>query len=135
MHTITNLEKSILLLLLKLVRAENVVTTLGLISRETSIVALQELEDVLDNDCLEVDLLLIIQVFCFQFDLNENDEHLLSAAAWESFQVTYLRHIDIRVWRVEMMSVHTASKSISNKGKQLKRGYDWMEKIDTECKS
>ena len=71
MHTITNLEKSILLLLLKLVRAENVVTTLGLVSRETSIVALQELEDVLDNDCLEVDLLLIIQVFCLQFDLNE----------------------------------------------------------------
>ena len=71
MHTITNLEKSILFLLLKLVRAEYVVTTLGLVSRETSIVALQELEDVLDNDSLEVDLLLIIQVFCLQFDLNE----------------------------------------------------------------
>ena len=71
MHTITNLEESILLLLLKLVRAENVVTTLGLVSRQTSIVTLQELEDVLDNDSLEVDLLLIIQVFCLQFDLNE----------------------------------------------------------------
>ena len=69
MHTITNLEKSILLLLLKLVRAENVVTTLGLVSRETSIVALQEFEDVLDNDSLEVDLLLIVEVLGLELDL------------------------------------------------------------------
>ena len=71
MHTITNLEKSILLLLLKLVRAENVVTTLGLVSRKTSIVALQELEDVLDNDCLEVDLLLVVKVFGLELDLKD----------------------------------------------------------------
>ena len=69
MHTITNLEKSILLLLLKLVRAENVVTTLGLVSRETSIVTLQELEDILDNKSLEVDLLLVVEILGLELDL------------------------------------------------------------------
>lgn len=49
--------------------AENVQTTLGLLSRETLIVTLEELEDILDNDCLEVDLFFVIEVVSLQFDL------------------------------------------------------------------
>ena len=58
----TYLEESVLLLRLELVGAKGVGAALGLFFGETLVVALDELEDVLDDDCLEVDLFLIVEV-------------------------------------------------------------------------
>ena len=66
----TYLQERVLLLILELVRAEKLKTTLGLVALETFGVALKELEDVVDNDGLQIDLFLVIQVLGLQLNLN-----------------------------------------------------------------
>jgi len=65
----TNLEERVLLLMLELVGTEELETTDGLGLGKPLFGALEELEDVLEDDSLEVDLFLIVQVFGLQLDL------------------------------------------------------------------
>ena len=58
-----------MLLRLELVGPEDLEATLGLFIVETLRGALKELEHVLDNDCLEVDLVLVVQILRLQLDL------------------------------------------------------------------
>ena len=73
MRTITNLEKSILLLLLKLVWTENLITTFSLFIGETFLGTLEELEDIINDDCLEVNLFLVVKVLSTELDLAHVD--------------------------------------------------------------
>ena len=63
------LEEGVLLLALELVGAEKFETAIGLVISKTGLVALKELEDVVDNDGLEVDLLLVVQILGLELDL------------------------------------------------------------------
>ena len=63
------LQERILLLALELVGAEKFETTVGLLVRKTVLIALEELEDIVDNDSLQVDLLLVVEVLGLQLDL------------------------------------------------------------------
>lgn len=65
----TNLKEWILLFLLEFVGTKNLETTLGLLSSETLTVALEKGKDILDNDCLEVDLFFVIEVIGLELDL------------------------------------------------------------------
>ena len=65
----TNLEEGVLLLALELVGTEKLQTTGGLLVSETVLVALKQLEDIVDNDRLEVDLLLVVEVLGLELDL------------------------------------------------------------------
>lgn len=67
----THLEERILLLMLELVRTEEAQTALCLRVVETVLGRLEESEDVLDDDGLEVDLLLVIEIFGLELDLME----------------------------------------------------------------
>lgn len=66
------LEECVLLLDLELVGAEQLETALSLLYGETVLVALEQLEDVVDDDGLEVDLFLIVQVLRLELDLWES---------------------------------------------------------------
>lgn len=68
--SMTHLQERILILRFQLVRSEDLVTTLRLFIVETAIVALEEFEDIVDEDCFQVDFLLIVQVFCLEFYLS-----------------------------------------------------------------
>ena len=65
----TYLEEGVLLLALETVRTENLETAGRFLARETLVVALEELEDVLDGDGLDVDLLLVVQVLSLELNL------------------------------------------------------------------
>ena len=67
----TYLEEGVLLLVLELVGTENLEAAGSLLAGKTLVVALEELEDVLDGDGLDVDLLLVVQVLGFELDLRE----------------------------------------------------------------
>jgi hypothetical protein len=69
-HPGAYLEERILLLSLELVGTEDTQTARSLVFAQTSIVALEELEDIIDNDGLEVDLLLVVQILSLEFNLN-----------------------------------------------------------------
>ena len=58
-----------MLLRFKSVGAKKLETTGGLCRVETSIRALQELEDVVDDDSFQIDLVLVVQVLRAQLDL------------------------------------------------------------------
>jgi hypothetical protein len=64
-----HLKKWVLLLLFEFVGTKILQTTLGLFCTETLIVTLEECEDIFNNDCLEVDLFLVIEVIGLKFDL------------------------------------------------------------------
>jgi hypothetical protein len=59
---LTYLEEGILLLRLELVGPEEFKTALCLLRRETVLVALEELEDILHDDRLEVNLFLVVEI-------------------------------------------------------------------------
>ena len=63
------LKERVLLLALELVGAEKFETTGGLVVGETVLIALEELEDVIDDDGLEVDLLLVVEVLSLELNL------------------------------------------------------------------
>ena len=63
------LEEGVLLLALELVGAEELKTAVGLLVRQTVLVALEQPEDVIDHDSLQVDLLLVVEVLGLQLDL------------------------------------------------------------------
>ena len=63
------LKERVLLLALELVGAEKFETAIGFVISKTGLVALKELEDVVDNDGLEVDLLLVVQILGLELDL------------------------------------------------------------------
>jgi hypothetical protein len=65
----THLEEGVLLLALQLVGAKELKTTGSLVRGKTVLVALEELEHVLDDDGLKVDLLLIVEVLSLELDL------------------------------------------------------------------
>jgi hypothetical protein len=55
--------------LLEFVGAENFQTTLSLLRGETFTAALEERKDILNHDCLEVDLFFVVKVIGFELDL------------------------------------------------------------------
>lgn len=63
------LKEGVLVLGFKLVRAKKFETTCGLLSGKTVVVALKQLEDVVDYDGLQVDLFLVIQIFRLELNL------------------------------------------------------------------
>ena len=63
------LKERVLLLALELVGAEELETAVGLLVSQTVLVALEQLEDVIDDDGLEVDLLLVVEVLGLELDL------------------------------------------------------------------
>ena len=65
----TCLEEGVLLLNLELVRAEQLNTTDGLFLRQTVLVALEQLENVVDDDSLQVDFFFVVQILCLELDL------------------------------------------------------------------
>ena len=66
---IPHLKEGVLLLILELVGTEKLQTASGLLVSETVLVALKQLEDIVDNDRLEVNLLLIVEVLGLELDL------------------------------------------------------------------
>jgi hypothetical protein len=58
-----------LLLALELVGTEESETALSLSIVETVVGGLEQLEDIVNDDSLEVDLLLVVQVLSFEFNL------------------------------------------------------------------
>jgi hypothetical protein len=92
----TNLEESVLLLALELVRAKETKTALNLSGVETTLRALKQSEDVLENDGLKVDLLLIVEVLCLEFDL----KFVVSRCSGNmNRKKTHLSHVDLGVCR------------------------------------
>ena len=69
----THLKERVLLLLLKLVGTENLITTFSLFIGETFLGTLEELEDIINDDCLEVNLFLVIKVLSTELDLAHVD--------------------------------------------------------------
>ena len=67
------LKERVLLLALELVGAEKFETAVGFVISKTGLVALKELEDVVDDDRLEVDLVLVVKIFRAKLDLMEAD--------------------------------------------------------------
>ena len=67
-----DLEERILFLHLEFVGPKELETAQGFFFGETLLCALEELEDVVDNDGFEVDLFLIVEVFRLEFDLSNN---------------------------------------------------------------
>lgn len=65
----THLQERILLLGFELVRTEETKTALSLVGGETLLRALEQSEDILNDDGLEVDLLLVVEVFGLELDL------------------------------------------------------------------
>ena len=65
----TCLEEGVLLLNLELVRAEQLNTTDGLFLGQTVLVALEQLENVVDDDSLQVDFFFVVQILCLELDL------------------------------------------------------------------
>ena len=69
----TYLKESILFLVFEPVRAEDFITALRLFLGETLIVALEELEDILNDDRLKVNLFLVVEVLCAKLNLGHVD--------------------------------------------------------------
>ena len=67
----THLEEGVLLLALELVGTEELETACSLLVGKTVLVALEQLEDIVDDDSLEVDLLLVVKVFGLELDLKD----------------------------------------------------------------
>ena len=59
------LEESVLLLRLKLVGTKQLQTTTSLLFRKTILIALEEFEDIVDDDSLEIDFILIVRSSAF----------------------------------------------------------------------
>ena len=55
--------------MLEFVGTENLQTTLSLLRGETLTAALEERKDILNNDCLEVDLFFVVEVIGLELDL------------------------------------------------------------------
>jgi hypothetical protein len=71
---VTDLEERILLLTLKLIGAENADTARSFLVVDTGLRALEQLEDVVNDNRLKVDLLLVVKVLGLQLDLKAQDE-------------------------------------------------------------
>lgn len=54
---------------LELVGTEQTETTLNFSVGKTFLVGLQEFENIIDNDCLQIDLFLVIEILGFELDL------------------------------------------------------------------
>ena len=67
------LEECILLLRLELVGTKDLEATGNLLIGETAVVALKQLEDIVDDDGLKVNLFLIVQVLGAKLDLGHVD--------------------------------------------------------------
>ncbi len=65
----TYLEEGVLLLALEPVGTEKLETAGSLVVGKTVLVALKQLEDIVDNDGLKVDLLLVVEVLSLELDL------------------------------------------------------------------
>lgn len=65
------LQESILLFGLKLVGTKEFQTTEGLFLSKTVVVALEQLEDIVDDDCLKINFFLVVQILSFQLNLNK----------------------------------------------------------------
>ena len=63
------LENRVLLLRFKPVGTEQLKTTHGFVRGETVLVALQELEDVVNDNSLQIYFFLVVEVLCLQLDL------------------------------------------------------------------
>lgn len=98
-HKSTNLKEGVLILLLKLVRTENIETTLGFLVGETVVSALKQLEDIVDDDGLEVDFFLVIQVLRLKLDLNLGVNAIKRNGPGKVFhrKRTYRGHVDIGI--------------------------------------
>lgn len=70
---VSYLEERVLLLRLELVGPEEFDTAGGLFLGEALVGTLQQLEDVVEDDSLQIDLLLIVKVLCFQLDLTRHE--------------------------------------------------------------
>lgn len=68
-HEGEELQEDVLLLLLELVGTEDTDTVLGLGLSETTLITLEELEDLLHDDVLDIDLVLVVQVGSGELDL------------------------------------------------------------------
>ena len=73
----TYLQECILLLIFELVGTEKFEAAFSLFTLETFGVALEELEDVLDDDRLQIDLFLVIQIFGLELDLKQRLAYML----------------------------------------------------------
>lgn len=69
----TYLEEGVLLLGLELVGPEDLDAALGLLGGEASLVTLQQLEHVLDDDVLEIHLFSIVKILGLELDLGHVD--------------------------------------------------------------
>lgn len=85
--------------MLKLVRTENIETTLGFLVGETVVSALKQLEDIVDDDGLEVDFFLVIQVLRLKLDLNLGVNAIKRNGPGNFFhrKRTYRGHVDIGI--------------------------------------
>ena len=69
----TYLQERVLLLALELVGAEKFKTAVGLLVVKTILVALKQLENVIDDDSLKVDLLLVVEVLGLELNLRAGE--------------------------------------------------------------
>lgn len=77
---IPHLKERVLVLLLELVGAEELNTTVGLLKSETLIGTLQELEHVVEDDGLQVNLFLVVEILGLQLDLEMRASETCPAA-------------------------------------------------------
>ena len=95
---VTYLEERILLLDLKLVGAEELETAVGLLVRQTVLITLEQLEDVIDHDSLQVDLLLVVEVLGLELNLRKRQVSIAPRGQVDSGK-TYLGHVNLGVLR------------------------------------
>lgn len=93
------LKERVLLLGLELVGTEKTETAGGLLISKTVLRALEELEDVLDDDSLEVDLLLVVKILRLELNLSEKDRgvKVCTARISQRTRGAYLGHVDLGI--------------------------------------
>ena len=90
------LQEGVLFLGLEFVGAEDFETVGGLWGIEALVVALEKLEDVVDDDRLEIDLFLVVEILCLEFDLGRSGEMARRVNGMKA----YRGHVDIGIWGV-----------------------------------
>jgi hypothetical protein len=65
----THLEKGVLFFRLEFIRTKEVQTMRGFLRSKTLVGALQKLEDIFDDYSFEIDLFLIVKLFCLELNL------------------------------------------------------------------
>lgn len=76
----TDLEECVLFLRLELVGTENAKTALGFLISKTSLRAVEKFKHILDHNCLQINLLLVVEVLSLELDLRGEKGSLLSHA-------------------------------------------------------